>query len=316
MEKEFPMSVPLTDLHLKFVVDFTIRTVQANADQYIKEIFGDAKLDAHAALYGDQYIEDIKSWVRSTKIPVVLGFDLDPAQIPGVTIHLDRTGANQAFMGDAALAFTEALQSYEREVLVPRFSPKDVEPAADGSYIKITLPDDMAKAELVIPGLRIRDKNGREYGIGEDRGQPTAVDVGAAPLSAADLSEIEIISPYQDAQYREQAMVYDDSLIVACHGHANRSEGLWLWAIVQWGLLKYRPLLTAAFGMDLATPSASDFSKDSSFLGDNVWTRYINLTAKSVWSWKGPKSQDVVAFLLSLKGASQDPNNGSTVELT
>jgi hypothetical protein len=90
---------------------------------------------------------------------------------------------------------------------------------------------------------------------------------------------------------------------------------LWLWCIVQWGLLKYRPLLTAVFGLDLALPTAADFSKDDSFLGENVWTRYVTLTTKSVWSWSAGEAKDLVAFLLTIQDVSQSgagPANPAT----
>jgi hypothetical protein len=126
---------------------------------------------------------------------------------------------------------------------------------------------------------------------------PTAFQIGADTLLQADLSEVEVISPYTDSLFREGVMYFDDSVVVACHGHSDRTEGLWLWAIVHWGLLKFRPILTATFGLDLAMPSTTDFSKDDSFLGENVWTRYVNLSMKSVWSWTGPQTQDILEFL-------------------
>jgi hypothetical protein len=302
------MSVPLVDISLKYVVDFTLKTVISNPDLYIPEIFGDAALDPHAALLGDRFFKQIKNWVTTTKIPVVLGFDLDPTQIPGVTIHLQRSTPVQSFMGDAGFVLSQSLQPYEREVAVPEFSPSLITPSSDGSSISFTLPSSMDPnlAKLVIPGFHLLDKNGREYGIGYGvDGNPTAFQIGQDPISQADLSQITVINPYSDALYREGVMYFEDTLTVACHGHADRSEGLWLWAMVQWGLLKFRPLLTATFGLDLAMPTASDFSKDDSFLGENVWTRYVNLSTKTVWSWVGPKSQDLVAFIEMIKASNK-----------
>ena len=303
------MSVPLPDVSVKYVVDFTLRTVISNPDLYLPEIFGDAAIDPLAALMGDRFFKQVKQWVTTTKIPCVLGFDLDPAQIPGVTIHLKSSTPVQPFLADAGFVLSQQIQPYERTVVVPSFSPKEIIPSADGTYITFIPPDnqDPALNQLVMPGLHIRDKNNREYGIGTAPDtNPTAFQIGADKLTDADLSVIEVISPYLDQQFREGVMYFDDSVVVACHGHADRSEGLWLWAIIQWGLLKYRPLLTATFGLDLAMPSASDFSKDDSFLGENVWTRYVNLSMKTVWSWVGPQSQDMLAFITSIQATNEE----------
>lgn len=303
------MSVPLTDLHVKYVVDFTIKTVLSDPDRYICEVFGDAKLDPHAALLGDRYFKRIKDWITTTKIPVVLGFELDPAQIPGVTIHLQRSTPLQPFLGDAGFVLSQPIQKYERNVMVPTFSPELIQPLSDGSIMFVPPASlDPAVAQYILPGLHIFDKNQREYGIGRDQatGNPTAFQVGKDLLSQADLDQVTVVSPYDDKLYREGVMYYEDTVTVACHGHADRNEGLWLWAFVHWGLLKFRPLLTATFGLDLAMPTAADFSKDDSFLGENVWTRYVTLSTKSVWSWTGAQSQDLAAFLLTINQTNEE----------
>jgi len=310
------MSVPLLDLHVQFLVNHTLRTVRGNPDKHITDIFGDAKIEPHAAIYGNRMIEDIKSWVKNTEIPVLLGFDLDPAQIPGVSVNLESSSPNQQFIGDAGLTFEENLQPHEKEIIVSVFSPKNLVTSSDGLFITITLPDDMSAEDqaLVLPGLRIRDKNGKEYGIGDNKGKPTAVKVvettgPTANLSDADLSRMEIIAPFDTARFREGVMYYDETALITIHGHSDRVEGLWLWAIVHWGLLKFRPLLTATFGLDLAVPRASDFAKADEFMGTNVWRRFITLGARSVWSWEAARQKDVSAFLLSIKASQKDSDD-------
>jgi hypothetical protein len=305
---EVVISVPLLDLNVKFVIDHTLRTVRNDPDRHIKEIFGDARLEPNAALYGNRMIQDVKDWITKTEIPVLLGFDLDPAQIPGVTINLESSAPNQQFMGDFGGTFTENLQPHEKEVIVERFSPKNVVLSATSDFYTITLPDSLSdeQTELVLPGLRWRDKNGKEYGIGDDKNKPTAFQVdkpGFPAISVGDFSSLEVIAPFDDALYREGAMYYDENALVTIHGHSDRNEGLWLWAIVHWGLLKFRPLLTATFGLDLAIPRASDFAKADEFLGTNVWRRFITLGARAVWSWQAARQRDVAAFILTIKGS-------------
>lgn len=309
------MAITLVDLNLRYIVEHTIRTVLENPKRRIAEIFGDARLDPHAALYGQSYFDEIEQWITTTKIPVVLGFDLAPAQIPGVTIALEKSMPVQTYLGDTGLTYFEPIPDYERDIVLPYFTPKEITPSADGLFVTITLPDQMPveQSQLVLPGLNIRDKNRRVYGIGLDGDQPTAIQSGGALLKDADLSEIEIISPYNDALYREGVMSFDDTALIAIHGHADRTEGLWLWAMVHWGLCKFRPLLISVFGMDMAISAASDFTKDTSFMGENVWTRFISVSTRTVWSWEAARQQDVLAFLLSIRATGG--KSGSTVQL-
>lgn len=296
------MAIPLVDWSIKSIVDYTIRTVQSNPDRYIREIFGDARNEPFAALYGDNFINQISRWISSTKIPVVLGFDLDPAQIPGVSIHLERSAPAQPFLSDTGFVSSESLEPYDREILVPAFSPKKVEFSTDKTYLIVTLPDSMTREyqNLIVPGFIWRDADGNEYGIGEDCGNPTIYPrENSASLEEGNFSRLTVISPIVETSYQDGAMLYDESVLITIHGHSARPEGLWLWAIVQWGLLRFRPLLISTYGLDLGMPSASDFIKDDTFMGENIWRRFISLTTKAVWSWRGPKRQDVAGLILS-----------------
>lgn len=302
------MSVPLVDLHVKFLIDHILRTVRDDPNKHVTEIFGDAKIDPHAALYGQKMIDDVKEWITTTNIPVLLAFDLDPTQIPGITVHLESSSPEQQYMGDRGLTFTKDLKPEEKEVIVPKFVPDDLAPDVDGTFVTVTLPDTLSEDQqnLILPGLKWRDKNGKEYGIGEDKTDPTIVRLeNGATLSQGDFSELEVIAPFDNALFQEGSMYFNESSLITIHGHADRSEGLWLWAIVQWGILKFRPLLTATFGLDLAIPRASDFSKDDNFLGDNIWRRFITLGAKAVWSWEAARQKDITSFVLSVRASQR-----------
>jgi hypothetical protein len=304
------MAIPLVDWSIKSIVDYTIKTVQSNPEKYVREIFGDARCEPFAALYGDNFVNQVVKWISSTRIPVVLSFDLDPAQIPGVSIHLERSTPAQSFLADTGFISSEPIEPYSREIIVPAFSAKNLTLSADGKFYTVTLPDSMSQEykDLIMPGFIWRDADGNEYGLGEDSGSPTIYSTSTA-LESGNFSRLEVISPISEATYQDGAMLFEETALVAVHGHAHRSEGLWLWAIVQWGLLKYRPLLAATYGLDLGIPSASDFSKDDSFMGENVWRRFISLNMKAVWSWSGTRRQDVVGLLMTTKAVQVNGND-------
>lgn len=301
------MSAVLLDIHIKYVIDYAISTVRKNPEKYVKEIFGDAKIDPHAVFYGDRTLKDVANWIMSTNVPVMFGYELSPAQFPGVTIHLERSSPVQSYLGDAGLQYSIPLDASERAVVLSAFTPKKVEYAADQSYATVTLPDTITdqQRQLIVPGLKFRDFQGNIFSIGENVDKPTIIP-DSVPLTQGDFQQLEVVSPYTDARYLENAMTFEEVALVTIHGHANRNEGLWLYLIVQWGLLKFRPLMISTFGLDLGMPSASDFTKDDSFLGENVWRRFITLSTKAVWSWEGPRQEDAVGFVLGLSGQSKN----------
>jgi hypothetical protein len=197
--------------------------------------------------------------------------------------------------------------------VVPKFKPANLEWSADRTQLKLTLPEEMPfeQKELVLPGLRLRDSAGREYGIViDDNGDTWAVEASSsAPLAEINSAELEVISPIMEARFNGGTMVFDETATIAIHGHADRNEGLWLYYIVLYILLKYRPVLEQTFGLMLSTPSASDFSKDDSALGTNSWRRFISITSKSAISWEAARQKDVIGLLLSVSTVSAGSSN-------
>lgn len=298
------MSVTMLDIHLKHVLDFGLKTVRANPDKHLRDIFGDFNLDPHAGLYGNRLIALVKNWVTKTEIPVVLGFDLSAAKIPAITVHLASTSPAQTYLADYGGTQSEELLSQEREIIIEKFVPKTLAWSSDKNSLKLQPPDDMGmeKRELFLAGLKIRDAKNREYDISQDEDGNTLIIQASdsAPLDQISSEYLEVVSPIIMARYSRGHMFMDEVATIAVHGHTDRNEGLWLYYITMWILLKYRPLMASTFGLDLALPSASDFSKDDSTLGTNTWVRFIQISAKSLWSWESARQGDVIALLASI----------------
>jgi len=307
------MSVTMLDIHLKHILEFGLKTIRSNPDKHLKDIFGDFNLDPHAALYGNRIINLVKNWITKTEIPVILGFDLNSAKMPAITVHLVSTSPAQTYMGDYGGINTENLESHQVEVIVPKFKPKAVAWNSSNEALILSLPDEMSREqkELFLPGLKIRDDKFREYSISADEDGNVIIlqDSPSAPLSQISLIELEVVSPIFTARYDRGNMLMDETAAIAIHGHTDRNEGLWLYYITMWILLKYRPLMISAFGLDLAVPIASDFSKDDSTIGTNTWRRFINVSAKSIWSWEAARQRDIVAILASVFSSGSGTNN-------
>jgi hypothetical protein len=291
----------MTDLHLKYVIELGFKTIRANPDRFIKDIFGNAQLEPHAAIYGNRMIEMVKNWFMKTDVPVVLGFDLTEAKFPAVTIVLQGASPAMPMLGDYMGHEWEDVPSQEREVLVPKFVPESATETSEGALM-ITPPANMPleQKELFLPGLTVRDNKNKEYPLSLDDNGNILILEKNSPLSEIDLTELEVISPYMDARYSRGAMIYDEQAVVGVHGHSNRNEGLWLYYIVMWILLRSRPILAATFGMELSFPSASDFSKDDSFADNNIWRRFISVSTKTTWTWEQAKQKDILGLIMSV----------------
>lgn len=300
------MSIPLLDIHVKYLVDYTLKVVRSNPDKYLKEIFGDARLAPHDNLYGNRMIDSVKKWLETTKISIVLGYDLSQMELPAITVNLVGSSPIQPYMGDAGDIIEEDIEPYEQDVVVDDFQVKSLEFSADRSFIFMELKDDMdpTKSELVLPGLNLMDAKNQEFLIGfDDFENKLTISKISVPLEELDASVLKVISPLKQKRYRGGVMQFQDTVSISVHSHQNRNEGVYLWGIVMWGLLKFRPLMIEMFGYDLSVPSSSDLAVDPSYLGNAVWVRQVTLTGRTVWSWEGPRLQDVIGMLLNVNVA-------------
>jgi hypothetical protein len=297
------MSSVIAEYHIKNVIEYGLKELRKDLDHHLADIFGALNLEPHAALMGNKTISEIKSWLERTKIPVVLGFDINESDLPCVSINLQGSSPSQAFIGDTSISTLQEVPSYKRDIIVAAFHPELAEFSEDRDYILLTLPDSMDDdtQALFFPGLSVRDANKREYRLSEDEAtlKPKIIEIdGGASLEDIDTSTLELITPYTDAYYSRGAMVFNTNLLITIHGNSSRQDGLWLWQIVMWILLKYRPLMIRLFGIDLGMPSSSDFGRDDNFLGEHVWRRSVSLSFTSTFEWENAKHQDILGFIL------------------
>jgi hypothetical protein len=68
----------------------------------LDQVFNTYKMPAFSNLYGQGYIDKIKTWVKNTKIPVVFGFNDNVDKVPSYTVHLspEREDEQRAAMED------------------------------------------------------------------------------------------------------------------------------------------------------------------------------------------------------------------------
>lgn len=297
------MSAPLTDIHFQNLINFGLKTILSDPDRYLKDIFGGYNSKENTAFYGTRTLDQIKKWIQTTKIPVILGFDLVDTQLPAVTIHLLGSTPTQTYLGDTSLTLSEDILTQARDVLIPAFKPLDAIWSGDLGSLQLVLPSSLSfvQTELFVPDVLIRDAKGREYSISRDDDANIIVSTftDKHPIDQIDLTSLELVSPVYEARYNTGAMTFQETISIVIHGNASRAEGIWLYSMVMWILLRYRPLLTAT-GMDLSKPSASDFSKANEFLGENVWRRYITVQAVTNWSWTAARQKDILGYLVNV----------------
>lgn len=91
----------LTEVVLQKVIKDGIRKVSDNP-AIIDEIFAQYKMPLLEGVYGSMYVEGIKGWLASTKVPVVQAWAFSATKIPSISIHLgsETDDESKAAIGD------------------------------------------------------------------------------------------------------------------------------------------------------------------------------------------------------------------------
>lgn len=84
------------------------RTLEIGLHQFrnnpalLDQVFATYRMPGFEKLYGQGYIDKIKAWVKTTKIPVVFGFNDNVDKVPSFSVHLspEREDESRAAIGD------------------------------------------------------------------------------------------------------------------------------------------------------------------------------------------------------------------------
>lgn len=86
--------------------------------------------------------------------------------------------------------------------------------------------------------------------------------------------------------------VFNVTLDVGIHTSKNGDEVLWLYYIVNYILFKSKRL-AERLGLQLQTFSATDYAKQSQYMTDNIWTRWIRFTTTVENFWDASPYLDI-----------------------
>lgn len=80
------------------------------------------------------------------------------------------------------------------------------------------------------------------------------------------------------------------TLDIGIHGHKQFDQVLWLYYILTYVLFKQKRL-AESLGLQLQTFGASDYSPDSKYMADNVFTRWIKFNCLVVNTWQDVEAE-------------------------
>lgn len=153
------------------------------SEAVFKGIFAQFTCDELGPYYGTSYVDELWTWFKDEKVPVIQSFSFDPDKVPCFSIHL------------------------------------------------ASEQDDESKAAI-----------GDTFGMGTD------ADIHVNPMTIM--------------------------LDIGIHASSSKDHVLWMYYILNYLLYKEKPLMRK-LGLQLTTFSASEYNKDSQYMAENIWSRWI-----------------------------------------
>jgi hypothetical protein len=137
---------------------------------------------------------------------------------------------------------------------------------------------------MVYPGHIVKDAKNQLFQILSVTDQNITIDLTDAAIP--DMSKALIQSFVNMKVYRRGEAYLKDSIDVGIHASLQSNIVLWLYQILLYILFRYKLELINRC-MDLTTFTASDFRRDSQYLGDSVFSRWVRISARTRMDWKG-----------------------------
>jgi hypothetical protein len=271
------MAIPSFDVVMYSFLTYGLDYIRAHSE-VIDEIFAYLKDEPYQYQFGDKQIQQIKEWYTTNNIPVKLAFNLTPQDIPCYSIHLaeSRELVEGAFFGDYA---GEILEDKVPRVIIPEFVPENY----DEVNAIISVPS-IIDLTLVRPAHIVKDAKGQLFEIIDITGQKVTIIIDS-DSPEPDMAKVTIQSFITQNTYKKGEAFLNEQIDIGVHSSTAANTVLWMYQILIWVLFRFKPELERRC-VDLSTFTASDFRRDSQYLGDQIFSRWVRVSGRTKITWK------------------------------
>lgn len=277
------------DLIMKTAVELAIEDMRKNS-WLIEDVF--SSLLENPILnqrYGLKEIARAKEFILNNKIDVYMHHRLDKMNYPCVTISIGQSTEDKslATLGDTSVAFEQFTPDEigkPIKFLVPPFKAV--------SYDKVTgileMPTDIAQYRYLDKGmLLVEVKTGNAWTINGKAGENGIQLAEGTKLPKGDLA---VIPRYPVYKARRERAISQEQYNIGCHVHGDPSTLIFLFAVVKYGLFRYREGLLEYNNFQLSNITCTDMIKNDMMQEENIYSRWITLSGQVEESWiKTPK---------------------------
>lgn len=267
-----------TDLLVQTALEFGIHELRRRPELLDYCFAWFPKDELTAGTFGDKEVEQAKKWFLATDIPVVIGYRVDRAKLPCVSVTMLSDVESQNTLADLHYETSEYKGGWPN--LCAPFVPIAYSPETG----IMQLPPATVAELFVVAGQVLVDKLGRTAEIRErlsvDRiriDANTQLEVSGLVIRGRKPSKILTL----------RNAYFSESFLVGSHVMDDQSRTVWLYAIVKFSLLRGRRELLEGRGFERTSLSGSDL-KQIQYLDTGSqpgFARYLTVSGAALNVW-------------------------------
>ncbi len=302
------MSFKLPDLIIESIIRDGLNNARRD-ETVIDDIFADLTLPFASKKYGDAEINKIKEIIQKKEVSIVHAFNLVNAAIPCISIQLadDTEDTERAAMGNYVHNTVKAFTTPEqlaKLVIVNSFTPTAYNPLTGvvsvpdtanlaPVYANLLFVDGVGTIHPILGGI-INEAGGKQFIIGKQ----ADVSLGAGA---------EVKSSIDYELFLRRGNVEKTQIIIGVHtGEALLTK--YLYTLIKYFVLARRSDMLAR-GFTLSTYSGSDFTRNMEYVGDVIYTRFLQLHGTVLHQWRSDKVQLIDSVDVQVKVAKDRLGN-------
>lgn len=296
------MSAPLSEFVIETVLRDGLNEIRLNPD-ILDDIFSRFLTTYFDNQYGQEKIDELKTYFSENSIRIVHAKSQVPAQMPCVSIQMLRTDEEESLQ-QFSDQFEDVDEGITPVVAVPVVTPL----AYDATTGQLTV-DNSADLSMICPGQNFVDNSDNLFPILSGNSNMSGnkfINIGKD--QTPDLGGDGRIESSLDKKRTERRMVrLRESIAIGCHAKNQVHLAKFLFNVVYY-VLKSRNDVLETRGFQVSKGDTSIFDMEEEFEGELVYSRYIQMQCISCFDWDQEEVNLIDCFDVGIKAC-----NGETI---
>lgn len=252
--------------------------------------------DSMIDVYNTDFMNSAVKWIMNDEFNYCLGYRLDTAKVPNISVMFEGGTENQQFMGE--YGYHQSLPITPE--IYGSFHASGV--SEDGELI---IPGDYDLTNKIWPGLYIKNKNVTRQitGIVKTDGYTLTLN---EPVTLSDGLDSWKIYSSVSTKTREVGVSLDRITIKVYLDVPGDPEACEVVSCILRNILKHSRLILDVYGINAPTFGYSAMGKNESYVGQNVWTVEFTISALMTDQWILSTTKGVDRLQINFKGPCCD----------